>query len=144
MPTIWNDRARENLLARFARLEAGAQPRWGKFTAGKMVKHCADGIRMAMGDLAVQRKASPLEWPLVKHVVIFVAPWPQGAPTAPELIPERDLSLPVAMAELKSALLRLRGAERLRPHPAFGKLSHFSWGWLIHKHLDHHLRQFGV
>jgi hypothetical protein len=29
-------------------------------------------------------------------------------------------------------------------HPFFGRLSGDEWGRLIYKHLDHHLRQFGV
>jgi hypothetical protein len=30
------------------------------------------------------------------------------------------------------------------PHSFFGKLTQEQWGILIYKHLDHHLRQFGV
>jgi hypothetical protein len=29
-------------------------------------------------------------------------------------------------------------------HPAFGRLSASQWGVLAHRHVDHHLRQFGV
>lgn len=131
-------------MQRLEKLQPNTPPKWGKFTVGKMVKHCADGVRMAMGELPVQPKRGPFRLPIIKHLIIFVIPWPQGAPTAPELIPQTDPSLPVAIAELKSALLRLRSVDQLVPHPAFGKLSRFTWGSLIHKHLDHHLKQFGV
>jgi hypothetical protein len=30
------------------------------------------------------------------------------------------------------------------PHPLFGPLTTTQWGQLTWKHLDHHLRQFGV
>ena len=30
-----------------------------------------------------------------------------------------------------------------RVHPFFGKLTGEQWGILVHKHIDHHLRQFG-
>jgi hypothetical protein len=30
------------------------------------------------------------------------------------------------------------------PHPAFGNLNGRSWGVLMWRHMDHHLRQFGV
>lgn len=30
------------------------------------------------------------------------------------------------------------------PHPFFGKLTSEQWGKGIYKHLDHHLKQFGV
>jgi hypothetical protein len=142
--TIWNDSARAVLIGRLEKLNPDTKPQWGQFTVGKMVKHCADGVRMAMGELNVEPNISPLRLPLFKHAIIFVLPWPKSVPTAPELIPQTDPSLPVAIADLKSVLLRLRNTDSLVPHPAFGKLSRFTWGWLIHKHLDHHLKQFGV
>jgi hypothetical protein len=142
--TIWNDDARLALMSRFEKLTAETKPKWGQFTAGKMVKHCADGVRMAIGELAVAPKPGPFRLPIVKHLIIFVLPWPQGVPTAPELIPQTEPSMGPAVADLKGALLRLRNAETLVPHPAFGKLSRYTWGALIHRHLDHHLKQFGV
>ena len=144
MATIWNDDARAALMQRFDKLTPESKPKWGKFTVSKMVKHCAEAARMAIGELAVQPKSGPFRLPVVKHLIIFVLPWPHGAPTAPELIPQSETSLPVAIADLKGALLRLRSAEKFAAHPAFGKLSRFSWGMLVHKHLNHHLRQFGV
>ena len=30
------------------------------------------------------------------------------------------------------------------PHPMFGKFTMEQWGKMEYKHLDHHLRQFGV
>jgi hypothetical protein len=32
----------------------------------------------------------------------------------------------------------------LYPHPMFGKFTDTQWGQAMYKHLDHHLRQFGV
>jgi hypothetical protein len=29
-------------------------------------------------------------------------------------------------------------------HPAFGRLSGRAWGALVYRHMDHHLRQFGL
>lgn len=30
------------------------------------------------------------------------------------------------------------------PHPLFGPLSWREWGVVTHRHVDHHLKQFGV
>lgn len=148
MPSIWNDKARLALVARFEKLASGATPKWGQFTAGKMVQHCADGIRMAAGQLSVQPKeGGAFRLPVVKQLIIYVLPWPKGVPTAPELIPAHDPNLTGAIASLKSELFRLVSQDPARPlaeHPAFGKLSRRTWGVLIHRHLDHHLKQFGV
>jgi len=38
-----------------------------------------------------------------------------------------------------------RGARAIWPQSrVFGRISGASWGVMVHKHLDHHLRQFGV
>jgi hypothetical protein len=29
-------------------------------------------------------------------------------------------------------------------HPVFGRMRGSSWGVLVYRHMDHHLRQFGV
>ena len=102
---------------------------------------------MAVGELAVKRKDGPLRMPVLKQLIIYVLPWPKEAPTAPELIPASEPNLGVAIAALKSGLFRLGAMEPTQPlaeHPAFGKLSRTTWGVLIHRHLDHHLKQFGL
>lgn len=146
MPTIWDGPAREALLARFDRLEAATRPRWGRFNAGQMIRHCADALRMATGDLPVKPRPGLFRNPLVRLLIIKVLPWPKGAPTAPELIPPPEADLAAARADLRAALAKvaLTGGRNLAPHPAFGELSPALWGKLIHRHLDHHLKQFGL
>ena len=51
------------------------------------------------------------------------------------------------LRELESQMARfagMRDREDWPAHPFFGRLSRRSWGVLGYKHLDHHLRQFGV
>jgi len=43
-----------------------------------------------------------------------------------------------------SLLSRLVAAKNVAPHSVFGRLSRRQWGILAAKHIDHHLRQFGV
>lgn len=148
MPSIWNDDARVALLARLDKLTPETKPKWGQFTVGRMMQHCADALRMATGELPVKPKSGPFKLPVLKHLIIYVLPWPQGAPTAPELIPAGDPNLAVAIAAVKSGIFRLAAADpatqQWAAHPAFGKLSRRTWGALIHRHMDHHLKQFGV
>ena len=48
------------------------------------------------------------------------------------------------VARFESLLSRLVDADRVAPHSVFGRLTHNEWGVLAAKHIDHHLRQFGV
>ena len=112
-----------------------------------MVCHLADSLKMAMGDLPVAPKQLPIRYPPLKQFIIYVAPFPKSAPTAPELLARE----PREWAQRRRGRAGAAGARGVGPdhdawpeHPAFGKLSKRAWGVLIYRHMDHHLRQFGA
>ncbi|NUO61935.1 MAG: DUF1569 domain-containing protein [Gemmatimonadaceae bacterium] len=149
MKTLWQQRTREELLARARRLTPASEARWGKFTVDRMLAHVVDGFHMAMGDIATKPKRVPIpidRWPL-NVLFIHVVGMPKHAPTAPELLSRAPLAIDGELRELESQMARFASmAERTDwpAHPFFGRLSRRSWGVLGYKHLDHHLRQFGV
>jgi hypothetical protein len=74
-------------------------------------------------------------------------PWPKGTPTARELIARAPEGFDRELASLERYIDTVAGAADRRDwpeHPAFGKLSRGAWGRLGYRHVDHHLRQFGV
>ncbi len=147
MATFLDDRDRSKLLGRLDSLTPSSQPRWGKFTVGGMLFHLRESARMASGDLPVPdaKKGAFKTFPL-KHLILYVFPFPKGAPTSPLLLTTSPAEFATAMAELKTALDGfLHADDRPAPaHPLFGPLTRREWGALVHKHTDHHLRQFGV
>jgi hypothetical protein len=68
-----------------ARLKPDTPARWGKFNAAQMVAHLNDAMRMASGELRIPPRNTPLRYWAVRKMVIYVLPFPKGAPTAPEL-----------------------------------------------------------
>jgi len=139
--------ARQELQLRLARLAPGTTARWGNMNAPKMVVHLADALKMALGELPAKQRWTPLRIPLLKELVIYVLPWPRGAPTAPELLARApaawngDVATLAALIEKFSA----RTAAGAWPaHPAFGPLSGRAWGALAYKHCNHHFRQFSI
>lgn len=147
MPTIFDSAARAAIRARVDHLAPERTPRWGKMSAGKMVVHLRDALRMGTGELKCAPKNTPLRNPIVKRLVIYVAPWPKGTPTAPELLEAAPGDWQADLDALR-ALIDRYGAQDPRAawpeHPTFGKLSGRMWGVLAWRHLDHHLKQFGV
>jgi hypothetical protein len=147
MATIWNDRDRADVVTRMWALTPAHAAKWGKFSVGGMLAHLNDATRMATGDLDVDGKAPAiLKWAPVRYLVIHKLPMPKSAPTAPGLLTRTataDLSQEQqAFVTLMDALAR---CQTLAPtHPAFGRMTRDDWGALIHKHVDHHLKQFGV
>jgi hypothetical protein len=146
MRSIWQIDRRRELIDRIGALAWDRRAEWGRFTASKMVCHLADSLRMAMGDLKVAPKHLPIRYPPLKQLIIFVAPFPKGAPTAPELLAREPREWADDVADLQALLARASAISDTKAwpeHPAFGRLSHRAWGVLIYRHMDHHLRQFG-
>ena len=147
MPTAWDPAVRAGLVARARTLTPQHTAKWGKFTAAGMLAHLNESARMATGELQVTGKGPALlRFPPMRYLIIHHLPMPKSAPTAPELLARSsDADFVRELQTFADTLPRLDGTSHgLVPHPAFGALSHESWGVLIHKHTDHHLRQFGV
>ncbi|MCC6538725.1 MAG: DUF1569 domain-containing protein [Bryobacterales bacterium] len=148
MPTIFEAAPRAKLLERFARLRPDTKPQWGKMSAGQMMGHCTAGLAMMLGERTVAPRGGPLRLPPLRYLIIHVLPWPHGAPTAPELImPPYAGDWTADQAALQRAVEAAGARGPAGPwaeHPAFGALSSHSAGVLMWRHLDHHLRQFGL
>ena len=100
-----------------------------------------------MGEFPVKPKNTPFRfWP-IQQLVIYMLPWPKGAPTAPEYIVTDEGDFSDRRAALRAAIDKFtsRGeSQTFQPHAAFGKLSPKDWGALAYRHLDQRLTQFGA
>jgi len=148
MRSVLVEADREALCRRIASLTPTSFPRWGRLAVGPMLTHLCQNVRMALGELKVEPKGKRAfqVFPL-KHLILYVFPFPKGAPTAPELLAAPPGPVEAEHRSLQGLLERLgRGpVEGAGPvHPLFGRLSRREWGALTHKHTDHHLRQFGA
>lgn len=147
-PSVLETADREALLRRVAALPREAPARWGRFTAPSMVCHLIESSRMALGELVPRprgRRAFQV-FPL-KHLLIYVLPWPKSAPTAPELLAGTPGEFAADRDTLCALVTRVGTGPRdgMGPkHPLFGPLTYREWGALMHRHVDHHLKQFGA
>ncbi|MEO7217425.1 MAG: DUF1569 domain-containing protein [Gemmatimonadaceae bacterium] len=125
-------------------------PLWGKMNAGQAMAHCATGMEMAVGDVHFpQKMMGKLLGRIIKPMALGDdAPMRRNSPTADGMIinDERDL---IEERERVCVLVDRfvkggRAGCSKYPHPFFGKLTPDEWAILMYKHIDHHLRQFGV
>jgi Protein of unknown function (DUF1569) len=148
MPTIRDPSVRAALLARVDRLRPEMKPQWGVMSAGQMLAHLSDAARMALGDIQVTpRNVWFTQTTLFKYVFLNVISFPKNAPSAKEITSRTPASFDAERESLKALTARLAPdtvGTRFAAHPLFGKLTAAEWGILAHKHMDHHLRQFGV
>ena len=147
MKSMFDDTLRSEILSRVDRVSSDARPRWGKMNAEKMLAHLVESMKMPVGELAPKSKNLPIRFFPLKQLIVYVMPFPKGAPTAPELLPSDVRTVENSKSELTRllhAFAERRNAKDWPDHPAFGRLTQRAWGVLTYRHLDHHLRQFGV
>src|SRR5687768_9134419 len=106
MKTIFDEPSRSEILSRIDRLSTGAKPGWGKMNAEQMLAHLVESGRMTMGEVVCKRKKTPIRFFPIKQLILYVFPFPKGAPTARELL----TSDPATLERSKSELARVLGA----------------------------------
>lgn len=149
MPSLFDPEESYALIARLRALQPDMAPLWGKMTPAQSLAHCQVGLRIALGELSWKRTLlGRLFGGLVKRTVVAPRPFARNMPTDPrflvrdprELDPERDALIALIQRFTAGGPAGLRQD----PHPFFGPMTPMEWDTLQWKHLDHHLRQYGV
>ena len=111
-----------------------------------MLCHLGDALAMALGEVSTKPMNRKLfhHFP-VKHLVLYVFPFPKGAPTATELLSSAPANFGADRQRVLEAIHRLAAASDSQgpEHPFFGPLTNEEWNALQWKHIDHDLKQFG-
>lgn len=151
MSTLFDENIRNQVRSRINSLTPGSQAKWGKMNVGQMLCHVNDGFLMASGELPVVDKSNIFLRTVVKFMILNVVPMPKSAPAAPEIDQFRNGTPPADFERDRETMLANLEKMAAMPadhnwakHPAFGQLNREQWGKLGYKHLDHHLKQFGV
>jgi hypothetical protein len=143
----------EETKQRVLQLHPQSQRLWGKMTVAQTLAHCASGLEMAMGVIKPKRAPFPgyVIGLLIKPLVFGNdKPMRRNSPSLPELFSAdpAQCDFDRERCSLIAAIDRF-AQERAaccsqHPHPFFGPLAPQQWAIIMYKHIDHHLRQFGV
>ena len=118
--------------------------------APQMVCHLIDALRLPLGDIPCTVKPGPLSSKFARWLIISVLPIPPARTrTTREFRTTAPGDWSADVATLTATLDRFcrqgqDSSARWNVHPTFGELDRKQWGKLAAKHVDHHLRQFGV
>lgn len=146
MNSLFHEKAAEAMRKRLQLLEEGTVPRWGSFTACRMVGHLAKVMDYALHH---EDKIDVITGPpmFIRHLIRLYLPWPKGAPTRKEMLETDTESLADAVGQASALLIEFsRAAEKpdWPVHPFFGQLDGKGWAKLMCRHNNYHLKQFGV
>ncbi len=148
MPTLFDTATRASILDRLTRLAPDRAPTWGRFTAPQMVCHVSAPLRQGLGELDAGPPVGAFSVFPLNLLMIHVVPWPrEKGKSPPEFLATRATTWEADIAMLRDLIERFAARGPAAQWPAnkvFGSISGPSWGVLQHKHLDHHLRQFGA
>lgn len=148
---IFNKAVADEVINRINQLTPELHPNWGKMSVDQMVAHCNIPYQYTFEPEKFQKPNFFKKFFLksfVKNLVVSEKPYKPNGPTAPEFIIkgskdfEKEKNLLIANIQKSQELGRtyFEGKE----NHSFGKLSAQEWNNMFYKHIDHHLRQFGI
>jgi hypothetical protein len=148
MRSILNENDRAEINTRLSSLSESSTRRWGSMDVTSMLHHLRLSARMTVGELEVPSvNKRPFQVFPLKQLILYVLPFPKGAPTAEELKPANATSFADERAALLELIERIGTGPREGngpDHPLFGPMTWREWGVVTYKHADHHLKQFGA
>lgn len=148
MQTLFNDHDRKALLDRLAAMRPEAARQWGKMTPAQMLCHCAAALEVVTSDQPnKQMLIGKILAPFVRKSALGPKPFTKSSPTDPRFVISDERDFDGERTRLLGLIetFAARGPQTAGQvvHSFFGKLTGDEWGVLMHKHIDHHLRQFG-
>jgi len=149
MRSIFETDTHADLLDRLAKLNADTERQWGKMTASQMMEHTARAMEMATGQVPMKHAfiGKAIGW-IFKSKFVGEQPFSKNSPTGPTLIIKDEPDFETTRERLSGLISHLHSLGESGTdgniHGFFGPLTGKQWGETQYKHVDHHLRQFGV
>lgn len=150
MQSVFNAADVDVLIARINKLTPATKPQWGKMAVGQMLAHCNVSYELVYTDKHPKPNAVMkfIIKKLVKNLVVSEKPYKQNNSTAPAFLIKEDKDFATEKTCLVDHLHKtLQLGEDYfdgKESHSFGSLNVTEWNNMFYKHLDHHLRQFGV
>ena len=134
---------------RINKLRSDTKPLWGKMNVGQMLSHLQVPLKSALGELKLKKSLMGFLFGRIAKKQLFTdKPFKENLPTDPSFKRTGEHDFMIEKNRLLDLIGRFVAAGpagvTLEPHPFFGKLTTTEWSTFMWKHLDHHLRQFGV
>jgi hypothetical protein len=145
MNTLLEKHSFEDVIKRINQLTNYSTANWGEMNVAQMLKHCAEVQEVMNGK---ELKNTPWlirffgKW--IAKFVLSKKPYPKGMSTHPQYKVADVTDFEVAKQRILSALEYFHTQKPNHTHPIFGRLSLEDMDWASFKHIDHHLKQFGV
>lgn len=150
LPNLYTEQGTDEIISRINQLSPITQRRWGKMNVSQMLAHCCVPYEQFLGE----RNDGPNAFIklmmrlFAKGTMTNEVPYKPNLPTAPAfiIVDQRDFE-----KEKNRLIQYVKKTSELgesyfhnKAQLTLGKLNSTEWNNMLYKHIDHHLRQFGV
>jgi hypothetical protein len=144
--SIVDRNVRDEVISRINLLSPANTAQWGKMNLYQMLRHCTLWEEMMQGKKQYKRMwmGRLFGKMALRRVLKDEAPLGRSTPTLSELvIKEKEGDVEAQKTEWISAIKAYEHfSNKDFVHVFFGKMTEEQIGYLVYKHIDHHLRQF--
>lgn len=150
MKNLFEAQTVREVQTRISQLKPDSQPMWGAMTSAQAAAHCSSALEWAVGDTVPPSMfLGRIVGKMIKPMVLRDdEPMRRNSPTAKTLVIADTRELTLEQGRLRGLITRFvangPAGCTAAPHSFFGRLTPDEWAILMYKHVDHHLRQFGV
>ncbi len=150
MKSLYDSERVTELKQRMSKLKPDSPRQWGTMNPAQAMAHCCGGLEWAVGDAVPPRMfiGRLIGWMVKSMVLRDDEPMRKNSPTSNDIVVKDNRDLNEERARLITLIDRFVAAGpkgcTTHPHSFFGPLTPNEWAVLMYKHVDHHLRQFGV
>jgi len=151
MKNIFDQSFSDEIIDRINRLTPNTQHLWGKMSVSQMLAHCN-----VTYELVYDEDKHPKPKGLMKFIIKLMAkdmvtnekPFKKSINTAPFFIVKDDKDFEVEKERLINFIIKTQQLGEAyfdgKESHSFDVLNKTQWNNMFYKHLDHHLKQFGV
>lgn len=150
MKNIFESEVSEEMIVRINHLIPDTVALWGKMNVGQMLAHCNVTYELAFEN----KHKKPnflmrfLAQTFAKEMVVGEKPYKKNSMTAPVFLVKEQKNFEVEKDRLVNYIKKTQQLGESyfenKESVSFGHLKATEWNNMFYKHLDHHLRQFGV
>ena len=145
---------KNDLLLLVNKLKGDEKAKWGKMNAQQMIEHVSAFFKVSTEKIKFPLTTPVEHLPKYKEFLLSEKEFRENTKAPSTVLPEEPLPLRyTTMQEAKDALRKSvdyffeffkDNSSKTTLHPVFGQLNFDEWVQLHHKHVIHHLKQFGL
>lgn len=149
MKNLFDPTINAEIIERIDKLNASTSSKWGKMDVAQMLAHLDLSLRVNLDEIELKKGLLGIFFSgISRRILLGEKPYPKYLPADSKVIAKDVSDFMTEKLKVKTSIVKYttkgsRGISK-KPHYILGKITNEESALLTYKHLDHHLRQFGV